>query len=99
MRRLLVALIRRRGHEAVVLDADVVVPPRADVLLVDPVAPASAAHARLARELFPSMPIVCLNPLPYGGRIPGSGMVEFLQKPFVPEALDAAIDAALDVAA
>jgi hypothetical protein len=64
VRRLLVLLVERRGHAAIALDANVVVPPRADVLLVDPVAPASVEHARLARSLFPELAVVCLNPLP-----------------------------------
>jgi hypothetical protein len=36
VRRLLIVLVRRLGHEAVVIDPDVEVPPRADLLLAEP---------------------------------------------------------------
>jgi len=36
VRRLLIVLVRRLGHEAVVIDPDVAVPPRADLLLAEP---------------------------------------------------------------
>jgi hypothetical protein len=36
IRRLLIVLVRRLGHEAVVIDPDVEVPPRADLLLAEP---------------------------------------------------------------
>ena len=35
VRRLLIVLVRRLGHEAVVIDPDVEVPPRADLLLAE----------------------------------------------------------------
>lgn len=41
IRRLLIVLVRRLGHEAVVIDPDVEVPPRADLLLAEPGARAS----------------------------------------------------------
>ena len=36
VRRLLIVLVRRLGHEAVVIDPSVAVPPRADLLLAEP---------------------------------------------------------------
>ena len=36
VQRLLTVLVRRLGHEAVVIDPDVAVPPRADLLLAEP---------------------------------------------------------------
>lgn len=95
VRRLLVLLVERRGHAAIALDANVVVPPRADVMLVDPVAPASVGHARLARALFPELPLVCLNPLPKAAAFLVCGPTYFLPKPFAPEQLDAALERAL----
>jgi hypothetical protein len=47
VRRLLVMLIERLGHEAVVLDPDLVVPPPADLLLVEPESTIGLEHARL----------------------------------------------------
>ena len=49
VRRLLVVLIERLGHEAVVLDRDVTVPPCADLLLVEPESAECLENARLAR--------------------------------------------------
>lgn len=64
VRRLLVLLVERRGHAAITLDANVVVPPRADVLLVDPDAPAGAAQARIVRALYSEVSVVYL-PKPF----------------------------------
>lgn len=50
VRRLLIVLVRRLGHEAVVLDPDVAVPPRADLLLAEP--------GRFARTHLPELPVV-----------------------------------------
>ncbi|HEY2371369.1 MAG TPA: hypothetical protein VGH82_02360 [Gaiellaceae bacterium] len=36
VRRLLIVLVRRLGHEAVVIDPNVSVPPRGDLLLAEP---------------------------------------------------------------
>ena len=68
VRRLLVVLIERLGHEAVVLDPDVVVPPRADLLLVEPESAVCLEHARLVRAYFPDLPVLCMNALPDGRR-------------------------------
>ena len=95
VRRLLVLLVERRGHAAIALDVNVVVPPRADVLLVDPVAPASVEHARLARSLFPELAVVCLNPLPNAAAFLGGARTYFLPKPFAPDQLDAVLERAL----
>src|SRR5947207_2669234 len=85
VRRLLVVLIERAGHEAVVLPNDVVVPPRADILVVEPLSRSGLEHARLVRDFFPELPIVCLNPLPEQAAVPGRGKIFFLPKPFVPD--------------
>lgn len=95
VRRLLVLLVERRGHAAIALDANVVAPPRADVLLVDPVARAGVEHARLARAHFPELPVVCLNPLPASAGFLDHGPTYFLPKPFAPDQLDAVLERAL----
>ena len=91
VRRLLVVLVERQGREAIVLGPDVVVPPRGEVLLVDPVSPASMVQARRVREFFPSLPVLCLNPIIRQVGLPGDGPVAMLPKPFTAEAFDAAL--------
>ena len=91
VRRLLVTLLERFGHEAIVLDGDVVVPPRADALVVDPSSRAGIEHARLVRAFFPQLPVLCLNPLPADAGFLGRGPTTFLPKPFAAEQLDGAL--------
>ena len=95
VRRLLVTLVERLGHQASVLQDDVVVPPRADVLVVDPIAPSGVEHARLLRAHFRELPVLCLNPVPDDAGFLGHGPTAFLPKPFTPDRLAAALDAAL----
>lgn len=95
VRRLLVALLERLGHQASVLQNDVVVPPRADVLIVDPIARTSVEHARLVRAFFPELPVLCLNPLPADAGFLGRGRTSYLPKPFAPDQLATAVDAAV----
>jgi hypothetical protein len=92
VRRLLEAVLERRGHQAIVLRDDVVVPPRADVLLVDPTRRTSLEHARLVRAFHPELPILCTNPLPDDAGFLGRGPTTFLPKPFAPEQLQATLD-------
>jgi hypothetical protein len=84
VRQLLVALLERLGHETIVLRADIVVPPRADLLFVDPLARTGLEQARLVRAFFPEMPIVCLNGLPDNAGFLGRGPTVFL----APDALE-----------
>ena len=78
LRRLLVELLGRLGHETIVLRRDVVVPPRADLLFVDPLADGALMQARLVRAFFPETPIVCLNLLPVDAAVLGRGPIVFL---------------------
>lgn len=95
VRRLLVVLIERLGHEAVVLDRDVTVPPRADLLLVEPESDECLENARLARTYFPDLPVLCFNALPAAGRFLLRGPLTYLQKPFSVEHLQASLHDAL----
>ena len=95
VRRLLIVLLERLGHDAAVLRDDVVVPPRSDLVLVDPATPVGLEHLRLIRAFFPELPALCLNPLPDGAGLLGRGPTSFLPKPFSPEQLGAAVDRAL----
>jgi hypothetical protein len=99
VQRLLVTLVERFGHEAVVLRDDVVVPPRADVLLVEPRSRGGIEVARLVRAFFPELPIVCLSPLPENAGFLGRGPTVLTPKPFAPEALQWALDEALALTA
>ncbi len=87
VRRLLVVLIERLGHDAIVLDADVEVPPRADLMLVEPESAECLEHARLVRACFPELPVLCLNAIPEGGSFLEQGPLGYLQKPFSIEAM------------
>ena len=95
VRRLLVTLVERLGHTASVLQDDVVVPPHADVLVVDPIARSSVEHTRLVRAHFPDVPVLCLNPLPDDAGFPGPGPTAFLPKPFTPDQLATALHAVM----
>jgi DNA-binding NtrC family response regulator len=86
VRRLLTTIVERHGHEAIVLEPGPAVPPRADVLLVDPITPLAAEHIRLARASFPGLPLICTNPLPPSLAAIG-GALYFLPKPFTPDGL------------
>jgi CheY-like chemotaxis protein len=95
VRRLLVVLIERLGHEALVLDPDVVVPPRADLLLVEPESTIGLEHARLVRTYFPDLPVLCMNALPAAGSFLTQGPLGYLQKPFTVDVMRTTVQAAL----
>jgi len=87
VRRLLVVLVERLGHEAIVLGPDVRVPPRGDLLLLEPSSPECLAQARAARAAAPELPVVSLNMVPPEGRFLSDGPLEYLPKPFTVEQL------------
>jgi hypothetical protein len=91
VRRLLIVLMERLGHEAVVLDASVEVPPRADVLLLEPASPRCVAAARAARLLFPELPVVAMGALPPGAEFLHDGPLALIEKPFTVDVLEAAV--------
>jgi CheY-like chemotaxis protein len=95
VRRLLVVLIERLGHEALVLDPDVEVPPPADLLLVEPQSAWCLDHARLVRTYFPDIPVLALNALPDGAAFLEREPFGYLQKPFTVEAMRATVQGAL----
>jgi DNA-binding response OmpR family regulator len=95
VRRLLVVLIERLGHEALVLEPDVEVPPNGDLLLVEPESTIGLDHARLVRAYFPDLPVLCLNALPDAGRFLTRGPLAYLQKPFTVDVMRTTVQAAL----
>lgn len=97
VRRLLVLLLERLGHEAIVLDPDVAVPPAADLLLVEPESPGCLEHARLVRAYFPDLPVLALNALPDEGSFLTRGPLGYLQKPFSVETMRTTVQHALGI--
>jgi DNA-binding NtrC family response regulator len=95
VRRLLVVLIERLGHEALVLEPDVDVPPHGDLLLLEPESTIGLDHARLVRAYFPDLPVLCLNALPDAGSFLTRGPLGFLQKPFTVDVMRTTVQAAL----
>lgn len=91
VRRLLIVLMERLGNEAIALDRHVEVPPRADLLILEPSVPWCIEQARLARLFFPEMPIVCMGQIPAGTGFLDTGIVALLEKPFTVEALETAV--------
>jgi CheY-like chemotaxis protein len=95
VRRLLVVLVERLGHEAVVLGPDVVAPARADLMLLEPGSPMCLEYARTARAASPNLPVISLNLVPDGGEFLSEGPLEYLPKPFTVEQLRAVLHRAL----
>ena len=91
VRRLLTVLMKRQGHEPVVLDRDAEVPPRADVFLLDPAARRCVDQAWQVRLYHPHVPVVCMGPPPEDAGFLDEGPVAYLEKPFTVEALEAAV--------
>ena len=96
VRRLLAVMVTRLGHDAVVLERDVAVPPRGDLLLVEPASRQGLRHARVVRAFFPELPVVCLSSLPEDAGLAGHGRLRFLPKPFTLDGLQAVLEAALE---
>ena len=87
VRRLLVLVIERLGHEAIVLDGDLEIPHHIDLVLVEPTSPACIEQARRAREHRPELPVVAMSALPPGAEFLMSGPLEYLEKPFTIDGL------------
>jgi DNA-binding response OmpR family regulator len=91
VRRLLVLVIERLGHEAIVLDRDAEVPPRTDLLLLEPSSSVCVDEARRARERAPELPVVAMSALPPEAAFLEQGPLEYLEKPFTIEGLVATL--------
>jgi hypothetical protein len=91
VRRLLIVLMERLGHEAIVPDPDAEVPARGDILLVEPTSTRCVRQAGLARRFQPELPIICMGAPPEGAGFLHDGPVALLEKPFTVEALEAAV--------
>jgi DNA-binding NtrC family response regulator len=95
VRRLLERMVARLGHEPVLVRAPTPAQLRsADVLLVEPAAPAGTALTRAAHVANPTLPIICASvtapPSEPGGVVFSASLV----KPFTLEQLADAIERA-----
>jgi DNA-binding response OmpR family regulator len=97
VRRLLVVLLDRLGHEAIVLGGGHAAPPPADLLLLEPASSACLEQARAVRERQPSIPVICVSILPPEACFLTLGPLAYLAKPFALDDLDSAIEEALAV--
>ena len=95
VRSLLIVLMERLGHEAIALDRHVEVPPRGDLILLEPSTPWCVEQAGRARLSFPDLPVVAMGAIPAGAGFLASGTVAVLEKPFTVDALEAAVSVAL----
>ena len=87
VRRLLVLVIERLGHEAIVLDGTVEVPSRASLLLLEPTSAACLEQARRARENRPEVLVVAMSALTPEAEFLKGGPLEYLEKPFTIDGL------------
>lgn len=95
VRRLLTVLVRRLGHEPVVLDEDGDAPPRGDLLLVDPSSAKARERARAVRAAQPDLPVICMNCIDEQGRFLLDGPFDYLPKPFTIEQMRDRVSQAL----
>lgn len=95
VRRLLVLLLERLGHDVAILDGT---PPEAsacDLLLLEPASRSGLEHARLVRDAQPELPIICVSVLPPEAEFLSLGPLEYLAKPFALNELRDVVDRTL----
>jgi len=95
VRQLLIVLLERLGHEAIVLEGGVETPPPADLMLLEPSSPERLDQAREIRAERPSLPVVCVSVLPAEAWFLTLGPLAYLTKPFTVAELESTIEAAL----
>jgi DNA-binding NtrC family response regulator len=92
VRRLLVMVIERLGHEAIVLDSDLEMPANVDLVLVEPTSAACLEEARRAREHRPEVLVVAMSALTPAAEFLRGGPLEYLEKPFTIDGLVAKLN-------
>jgi CheY-like chemotaxis protein len=95
VRRLLVVLLERLGHETIVLEGGAQAPLSADLMVLEPSDPSRLEQAREIRAQRPELPVVCVSVLPAEARFLTLGPLAHLTKPFTSAQLDDTIGAAL----
>src|SRR5712691_8445592 len=99
VRRLLIVLLDRLGHEAIVLGGGLAAPPPGDLLLLEPASTGCLEQARIVRERQPSIPVICVSILPPEACFLTLGPLAYLAKPFALDELEAAIEDTLALSA
>ncbi len=99
VRRLLVLLLERLGHDVVILDEREVSVPHVDLMVLEPAGEEGLARARALRAEQPELPILCVSILPDEARHLELGPLAYLAKPFSLEDLRLAVEATLLLAA
>jgi DNA-binding NtrC family response regulator len=94
VRRLLVLLVEKLGHGAIVAGSGSV-PPTADLMLLEPESAVCLEQARLARLDSPELRVVSFGLVPPQGRFLADGPLEYLPKPFTIERLREVVARAL----
>ena len=94
VRRLLVLLLGRLGHE-VFLPGHEAAAEAADLMLLEPASSVCLEHARIARDRQPLLPIVCVSVLPEEAGFLAPGPLGYLAKPFALDDLRHAVETAL----
>ena len=82
LRKLLVGLLERLGHDAIVRGGVSKVTLPADLLLLEPSSAACLEQAQLARRFQPALPVVCMSCLPEDASFLALGPLTYLPKPF-----------------
>jgi CheY-like chemotaxis protein len=98
VRRLLERMITRLGHEPFIVRAPTPAQWRsADILVVEPAAPAGAALTRAAHAANPTLPLICASVTAPPPELEELGVVfaATVVKPFTAEQLGAAVELAL----
>lgn len=95
VRHLLAVMLDRLGHEPVPLRPGEPAPAGAELLVLEPAAPAYLALAREARRHAPTLPVVCVSVLPEEADFLSLGPLGYLTKPFTLDELRSAVEVAL----
>lgn len=95
VRQLLAVMLNRLGHEPTSIRPGEPALPEAELLVLEPAAPAYLELARDARTRMPTLPVVCVSVLPEEAQFLSLGPLGYLAKPFTLDELRSAVDVAL----
>lgn len=95
VRQLLAVMLNRLGHDPTSIRPGEPAVPEAELLVLEPAAPAYLELAREARRRTPALPVVCVSVLPEEAQFLSLGPLGYLTKPFTLDQLRSAVDVAL----